>query len=368
MYWSVRGGFALAAMGWLLLGGSLASAQVLDPSLSFEPASPSVIDEVTAVVEFESPSFASGTTVTLGVPLIRIDVEFDPCLILCPPFAQQLEVSLGTLDAGTYTVEVAFQDGPTIAETLTVAPSPYAPTLVSSPPQPTDNDLVTLALGLAVEECEAPLPTLVSADVQPPPTLLGHGVGIVDLHLERVIGGLPCEPGATRGGSVVAPLGRLPPGRYSVSVLLETLAAPDLAAIPSGGDQAGELIAAFLLDVADAPEQVLLGDRFEVVASWRLPSQPEVERNALVVPRAPGTSEESALFGFLDRDNWELLVKVLDGCEINGHFWVYGAAATDLGFRVRVLDTVTNALWDYESPAGERAPAFTDVEALSICP
>ncbi len=44
----------------------------------------------------------------------------------------------------------------------------------------------------------------------------------------------------------------------------------------------------------------------------------------------PGATNESGLFWFFDDDNWEMLVKVLDGCGTNGHFWVFLAAATDV--------------------------------------
>ena len=47
----------------------------------------------------------------------------------------------------------------------------------------------------------------------------------------------------------------------------------------------------------------------------------------------PGSA---ALFWFYDKNNPELLVKVLNGCAINGHWWVYGSAATDRDYEVTV--------------------------------
>ena len=47
------------------------------------------------------------------------------------------------------------------------------------------------------------------------------------------------------------------------------------------------------------------------------------------------------MFQFFEPDNWEMLIKVLDGCRTNGRIWVLGAATTDLGYRIVVTDTVT---------------------------
>ena len=55
----------------------------------------------------------------------------------------------------------------------------------------------------------------------------------------------------------------------------------------------------------------------------------------------PKATKDSGLFRFFDADNWEMLVKVLDGCTINGHHWVYGASTTDLGYSIVVTDTTT---------------------------
>ena len=61
------------------------------------------------------------------------------------------------------------------------------------------------------------------------------------------------------------------------------------------------------------------------------------------------------------------MVKVLDGCAINGHFWVFTAASTDVAYTVEVTDTLTGETVSYSNALGERAPAVTDVEAFSGC-
>ena len=46
---------------------------------------------------------------------------------------------------------------------------------------------------------------------------------------------------------------------------------------------------------------------------------------------------EAVAMYFFDQDNPELLVKILDGCAINGSYWLYVSAATDLDSTVRVV-------------------------------
>ncbi len=64
-------------------------------------------------------------------------------------------------------------------------------------------------------------------------------------------------------------------------------------------------------------------------------------------------SDESALFWFFKPTNVEVLVKVLDGRRLNGHFWVFATGLTDLYFQVAVLDVVTGETRFYDNPAGE---------------
>ena len=66
--------------------------------------------------------------------------------------------------------------------------------------------------------------------------------------------------------------------------------------------------------------------------------------------------------------NWEMLVKVLDGCDVNDRWWVFYATTTDVGFTLRVRDTATGEVRDYPNPLGHRADAVTDTSAFDTCP
>ena len=105
-------------------------------------------------------------------------------------------------------------------------------------------------------------------------------------------------------------------------------------------------------------------DRYEVTAEWSDWSDgTERWREAGV---APTQSSESGLFYFFSPDNWELMVKVLDGCDENGHHWVFGAAATDVGFDLKVRDRHTNDVKRYTKRPGLPVPAITDVFAFPM--
>jgi hypothetical protein len=106
----------------------------------------------------------------------------------------------------------------------------------------------------------------------------------------------------------------------------------------------------------------LIDGRFRVTVSWR-----DYEgRTGRGVPVVAG-DDSSAVFSFFRPDNWELLVKVLDGCALNGHYWVFGSAGTDVEYTLRVEDLVSGEEAVYDNPLGRSSPAITDTAALAGC-
>lgn len=82
----------------------------------------------------------------------------------------------------------------------------------------------------------------------------------------------------------------------------------------------------------------------------------------------PVGSEDSGLFYFFDADNWEMLLKIVRGCGLNGHYWVFFAATTDVGFTVTVTDTERGVTRRWANPPGHPADPVTDTSALPTCP
>ncbi len=108
------------------------------------------------------------------------------------------------------------------------------------------------------------------------------------------------------------------------------------------------------------PSTLCFHDRFRVEVGWRSLT---TAGNAQVAV----TGGDSGIFWFFQPDNWEMLIKVLDGCAVNHHFWVFSAAVTDVGFTLRVTDTMTGAVKQYDNPIGVAAPAVTDTQAFAAC-
>ena len=106
--------------------------------------------------------------------------------------------------------------------------------------------------------------------------------------------------------------------------------------------------------------------RFHVEVEWR-----DFEGNtgsATSVPLGEFASDDSGLFFFFSPSNWEMLVKVLEGCPWNDHYWVFAAATTDVEYTLRVTDTQTGQIAEYFNPLGNAAAATTDTFAFPSCP
>ena len=116
---------------------------------------------------------------------------------------------------------------------------------------------------------------------------------------------------------------------------------------------------------ADGHTRCLRDSRFAVTAAWSAGGDGTRDdgqrRNATVVPA--GTND-SGIFSFFDPANWEVLVKVLNGCAVNGHVWVFTASTTDLESVVRIEDTVTGEVREYRNAPGAAASAVTDNKAF----
>ena len=112
----------------------------------------------------------------------------------------------------------------------------------------------------------------------------------------------------------------------------------------------------------DATVLFLHGGRFRVEVAWK-----DFDGNTGPGHAAPPAGDDSALFWFFGPANWELLVKVLDGCAVNGRYWVFSAATTNVDYVLTVTDTLTGQAARYENPAGRTAPALTDTAAFD-CP
>ena len=110
---------------------------------------------------------------------------------------------------------------------------------------------------------------------------------------------------------------------------------------------------------SDADTRCLQDSRYDVSVTWRTA---DGRRGQGTVVRV-GTND-SGMFWFFDPNNYEVLVKILDGCAVNGNTWVFAASTTNLGYEIRVVDTATGTTRTYSNEPGRAAPAITDVAAF----
>ncbi len=95
----------------------------------------------------------------------------------------------------------------------------------------------------------------------------------------------------------------------------------------------------------------LAGGRFEVQAHWKNHLQEADFGIATSVPIE--VSDETGMFWFFSSSNIELVVKTLDGRGINGHYWVFFGALSNVEYWVTVRDTEGGGRRTYHNPPAE---------------
>ncbi len=144
-------------------------------------------------------------------------------------------------------------------------------------------------------------------------------------------------------------------GTKTVNLLLQS---------PGGGAGLGSSSATLTITDNEQPlclpgEKVLcLGEnnRFEVKVHWMDFIGQMDDADAVTIGK-----RDSGLFYFFDENNIEMLIKVLDGCAINNHFWVFYAATTNVAFHLEVRDTLTGLVKAYDNALGTDAPPVLDI-------
>ena len=174
--------------------------------------------------------------------------------------------------------------------------------------------------------------------------------GFIDVWFVTLDFSVGC-PAAFDPVTVDLPLGTLAPGEHTIRLWQE--------AYP---DEPAAVRASLAFTVTEGPSTrlALHGSRFEARVSWR-----SFDGSSGAGTVVPGSSAEGGLFWFFSRGNWELLLKVLNGCDLNGRFWVLGAGATTVGFTVEIVDTRTQETWTHTNALGHDAGSFFDTSAFA---
>jgi hypothetical protein len=107
----------------------------------------------------------------------------------------------------------------------------------------------------------------------------------------------------------------------------------------------------------------LQGGRFRVQAHWEDFQGRSGEGTAL-----PTAFADTGLFWFFDPDNVELTIKVLNGCGVTGHFWVFVASGSTVEYEVVVTDTANGQQRTYGNALGVVPELVPDTSAFATCP
>lgn len=105
-----------------------------------------------------------------------------------------------------------------------------------------------------------------------------------------------------------------------------------------------------------------LDDRFRVSARWETVGGDSGDGQARPLTGDTGT------YWFFDPANLEVIVKVINGCVVNGRIWVFAAGLTDTGVELTVEDTrFPGQSRTYSNPIGTPFKPIQDTSAFSEC-
>jgi hypothetical protein len=106
----------------------------------------------------------------------------------------------------------------------------------------------------------------------------------------------------------------------------------------------------------------LNNNRFQVELSWSAPGGTRGAGNAVKL------TSDTGYFWFFDRTNVEMVLKILDGCALGGHYWVFAGGLTDVKTVVKVTDTTTGQVRTYTNPLNTAFAPIEDTQAFNSCP
>lgn len=97
--------------------------------------------------------------------------------------------------------------------------------------------------------------------------------------------------------------------------------------------------------------------RFRVEVTWT------TEDGTSGAGRTLPLTSDTGAFWFFSPNNIELAVKVVDGRAVNGKFWIFAGALTNVEYMLVITDTVTGAVWTHHNAPGELA-SYADTAAF----
>jgi Viral BACON domain len=101
---------------------------------------------------------------------------------------------------------------------------------------------------------------------------------------------------------------------------------------------------------ADATTLCLSSGRFKVKVAWQA-----VHLGTSGTGQAVPLTSDTGYFWFFGSSNVELVIKVVDGTPVNGKFWVFYGALSNVQYTITVTDMETGAVVGYSNPSDHLA-------------
>jgi hypothetical protein len=111
--------------------------------------------------------------------------------------------------------------------------------------------------------------------------------------------------------------------------------------------------------VADGTTLCLRGGRFQVRAAWQTADGKTGDGQAVAL------TADTGYFWFFNSANIEVVTKVLNGCGLGNHFWVFAGGLTDVRVVITVTDTSNGAQRVYQNAQGTAFAPLQDTVAFA---
>ncbi|MEM8964346.1 MAG: hypothetical protein AAGD38_22865, partial [Acidobacteriota bacterium] len=302
--------------------------------LTSDPALPTAGESIELIIDsFGCP--LDDFEVTVEGDRIEI-LGVDGCpVVLPPPPPYTSVVTLGALDSGTYVIELfrrfapddPLEESEMIARRLLEVSALSIGSVEIVPAMPRSDEPFVLTF-------------LSSCPLVTSPVIEGS-IFRIDVEIADTAA---CTAQPSYVNSITS--GPLAAGRYFVLGI-------------GGGPTENDRLFVEAVTITPADERPTVGDRFQIEAVWQ--AFDGTSGRAL----GSAINDDTAGFFFFSDDNLELLVKVLDGCDDNGHYWVFASGLTTVEVTLIVTDTETGEVWTHTNPLGAPFDLINDLTAFS---
>lgn len=156
-------------------------------------------------------------------------------------------------------------------------------------------------------------------------------------------------------------------GEYAASVypahLMRFLRRLFLVALIASGGIWASASPAHALCIPSSTKLCLLDGQFSATLRWS-DGGPGGLRDAFV---AGPQTDAAGLFYFFanDPDNWEILVKMINGCNTNGRYWVLVSASTGFQWQLTVTNEGSGAVQTFSHPLDGNASGIANFNAFT---